>query len=272
MKRWLGTLLMATVCSAVVHADVTIVQTTTIEGGMAAMGGQNMSPTITNRIKGQKARIDIAVAAMQMATITDLVTKRLIMLRPDQKTVQIVEAPPAASATVPPAVTPKVETSMVPTGRSQVIDGVTCLEYALTTSVDMSTMAAPSQVPAEAADMMKGMKMNMKGSVWIAKEVPGAAEFVAFQKAAASSGLASAIASASGVGLPGVGRMAQAMGTLEGLPYLVEITMTSEGTGPMADMMKQMGGMKITTRVTSVNTDPIADDVFKVPEGYTTIK
>jgi hypothetical protein len=30
--------------------------------------------------------------------------------------------------------------------------------------------------------------------------------------------------------------------------------------------------MKITTRVTSITTDPVVDDVFKVPEGYSVIK
>jgi len=37
-------------------------------------------------------------------------------------------------------------------------------------------------------------------------------------------------------------------------------------------MMKQMGPMKITTRVTSVKTDPIPDDQFQVPPGYREIK
>jgi hypothetical protein len=40
----------------------------------------------------------------------------------------------------------------------------------------------------------------------------------------------------------------------------------------MADMMRQMGAMKITTRTTSVKTDAVSDDLFKVPEGYTVTK
>jgi hypothetical protein len=36
--------------------------------------------------------------------------------------------------------------------------------------------------------------------------------------------------------------------------------------------MKQMGGMKITTRTTSIKTDALGDDVFKVPEGFTIVK
>jgi hypothetical protein len=272
MKRWFGTLLIATVCSAVVHADVTIVQTTTIEGGMAAMGGQNPSPTITHRIKGQKARTDVDVPTMQMATIADLATKQVILLRPDQKTAQVVGTAPPGAGAAPAGPAPKVDMTVTPTGRSQVIDGITCTEYAFTTSMDMSEMAGPSQMPPEAADMMKAMKMNMKGSLWMAKEVPGAAEFIAFQKAANESDLASAIARASGMNLPGMSRMSKAMAGLNGMAYLTEINLTVEGTGQMAEMMQQMGAMKVTTKVTSVNTDPLADDLFKIPAGYTTIK
>jgi len=36
--------------------------------------------------------------------------------------------------------------------------------------------------------------------------------------------------------------------------------------------MKQMGPMKITTRVNSIKSEPLSDDLFKVPEGYTVIK
>jgi hypothetical protein len=57
-----------------------------------------------------------------------------------------------------------------------------------------------------------------------------------------------------------------------GLPYLTEIAMSFEGTGPMVEAMKQMGPMKMVQRISSVSTDPIADDVFRVPEGYTTQK
>jgi len=37
-------------------------------------------------------------------------------------------------------------------------------------------------------------------------------------------------------------------------------------------MQQMMGGMKVTTKVLSVKTDAIADDVFQVPAGYQVIK
>jgi hypothetical protein len=273
MKRSLGTLLAVIVCAAVLQADVTLVQTTTIEGGMTAMGGQNMSPTMTSRIKGMKARTDINAGPVQLATIADIAARQVIVLRPDQKTAQIITQP-ASGADAPPAPapgTPKVDTTVAPTGRSQVIDGIKCSEYSFSTSINMSEMSGP-QMPPEAAAMMKDVRMILKGSMWVATEVPGAAEYIAFQKAAGATDLSSVMAGVSGVNVPGMGRMMKAMGNLNGMAYLTEMTMTAEGTGQMAEMMQQMGPMKITTKVTSINTDAVSDDLFKVPEGYTVIK
>jgi hypothetical protein len=57
MKRWLATVLVFAISSAVVRADITVVQTATLEGGVAAMGpgaGPTTLPKLTTRIKGLK--------------------------------------------------------------------------------------------------------------------------------------------------------------------------------------------------------------------------
>lgn len=276
MRRYLtATLAVFAICTAAVRADVTIVQSTTVEGGMAAMGGATMSPKMTTRVKGMKSRTDIDATPIQLSTLADLTAKQVVILRPDQKTATYVTSTPPAgtgnpSPAAPPAM-PNIDASVKATGKSQVIDGVKCDEYAFTASVSMAEMGG-AQVPPEAAAMMKDMKMNMAGSMWVAKDVPGAAEYVAFQKAAAASDIASAVAGAAGGNMPGMDKMMKAMSDVNGLAYLTEMTMTVEGAGPMADMMKQMGAMKITTRTTSVTTDAIADDVFTVPADYKVIK
>jgi len=48
--------------------------------------------------------------------------------------------------------------------------------------------------------------------------------------------------------------------------------MTFEGTGQLVQVMKGMGPMKITQRVTAVSTDPLPDDLFAVPAGYEVVK
>lgn len=272
MKRWLATLAVFAVCTAAVHADVTVVQTTTIEGGMAAMAGQAMSPKTTTRIKGMKSRNDVDAQMVQISTIADLSSKEVILLRPDQKTAQILTPGANGAKTAPPAGTPSMDASMTPTGKSQVIDGVKCEEYAFSTTINMADMNPGGAMPPEAAEMMKGVKMVMKGSLWVAKDVPGAADYIAFQKAASSVDVGAVMSAASGMSMPGMDKLMKSMTGLSGMAYLTEMTMNVEGTGQFAEMMQQMGPMKITTKVTSITTDPISDDVFKVPEGYTIVK
>lgn len=276
MKRWSATLLVLAVCSAVVHADVTIVQKTTAEGGMASMAAQAggmPTPTITTRIKGARGRMDVDLGnanfPANMSTISDADAKQVILLDHNQKTARVANGQaPAPGASAPTA---KIESSVTPTGQTQTIDGLKCNEYSFTTSMSLGQMGG-AQVPPEAAAAMQGVTMVMKGSMWVAKEIPGAAEYAAYQKAMSAADLASAAMGATGVSLPGMDKMAKAMSGVEGVPVLTEVTMTIEGQGQMADMMRQMGAMKVTTKMTSVKTDSIADDVFQVPAGYQVIK
>jgi len=273
MKRWLTTTVAVLVCSAALRADVTIVQTTTVEGGMAAMAASNgagpVSPKLTTRLKGTKSRTDVETGAVTVGTILDLTTKEVIVLRADQKTATVATFVPPPAGT--PPVTLKVDASITPTGKSQVLDGFTCNEYTFTTRMDMSEMTG-RQMPPEAAAMMQGVTMVMQGSMWVTKDAPGAVEYLAFQKAATSGQLASAALGASGMSVPGMEKLMKAMSAVEGVAYLTEMTLNVEGTGQFADMMKQMGAMKIATRVNSIRSEPVSDDLFKVPEGYTVIK
>lgn len=282
MKRWLVTTLAVLVCSAALGADVTIVQTTTVEGGMAAMAAQsgagNMSPKMTTRLKGQKTRTDVETGPVNVATIMDIASKQVIILRHDQKTATISAVPPstmtaeAAAAVKPNATGPaQIDATVTPTGKSQVLDGLKCDEYSFNTRMNMGEMSG-RQVPPEAAAMMQGVTMVMTGSMWVAKDAPGAAEFLAFQKAAAANAMAAATMGASGVNIPGMEKLMKAMSEVQGLTYLTEMTINVEGTGQIADMMKQMGAMKVTTKVNSITTDAISEDMFKVPDGYTVIK
>ena len=132
--------------------------------------------------------------------------------------------------------------------------------------------AGGAQMPPEAAEMLKDLTMIMKGSIWVAKDAPGAAEYLAFQKALAKSDLSSAALKASGVSLPGMDKLMKAMSSLEGVAYLTVMDLTVDGSGQIADMMRQMGAMKVTTKVTSISADAIGDDQFKIPEGYTVVK
>jgi hypothetical protein len=282
MTRWFATTLAVVLLSAALRADVTIVQNTTVEGGMAAMaaaagGGANMNPKLTTRIKGLKSRLEME-GPISVVTIVDLTTKQVIVLNVAQKaaTIMTANAPAAATTTATtttaaPVTLGKAEASVKPTGKSQVIDGVKTEEIAFTTSLDMAQMGG-AQLPPEAAAMMQGMKMVMDGSMWVARDAPGAREYVAFQKAAAAGDMAGAAMGGAGVSVPGMENLTKAMASVDGVTMLSEMTMTVEGSGPIADMMRQAGPMKITSKVASITADPLSDDLFKVPEGYTITK
>jgi hypothetical protein len=272
MRRWCATLLLVVTCSAVVRADVTIVQRTTIEGGMMAMApGGAPSPTMTNRIKGLKARMEMemgnAPVPINVSTITDLAAKQIIVLMHDQKVAQVITpqalvTPPAGAAVSGV----KIDSSLTSTGKSQVIDGLKCDQYTFTTSISMAEAGGPNAGP-EAAAMMKDLVMKMNGSMWVAREAPGVAEYRAFQKAASS--LGSSVMAATRFNMPGMEQAMKAMTDVDGIAYLTEIDMTIEGAGQMADMMRKMGAMKLITRVTSIRTDPLSDELFTIPAGYT---
>jgi hypothetical protein len=270
MTRRCATLLVVALWSAVVHADVTIVQRTTMEGGMMALAaGGAPSPTMTIKIKGLKVRTDVDTSARtptQVSTIADLTAKQVILLMHDPKIAQVISAGATPQAlTAAPSI--KVDASVSPTGRSQVIDGFTCAEHAFTSSISMTDVAA--NAPPEMVAMMKDLVMKVQGSMWVTKDPPGAAEYRALQKAMVESQLGSSALGATGLSMPGMDTLLKAFTDVDGIAYLTEASMTVEGTGQMADMMRKMGAMKVTTRVTSMKADPLSDDLFRIPADYT---
>ncbi len=266
MKGFFAAIAVAAVCCVPLRADVTVSQTMTMEGAAAAMAGGNMQSTMTTRIKGMKARGDMEMMGMAMSTLVDLVQKEAYLLRADQKTATLM---PAAAM---PATMPKMDLSFKATGQSRPIRGVQCDEYVIAMTMNMSDMTSGQQMPPEAAAMLEGTKMVINGSMWIAKSGPGTADYVAFQKAAVAGGMGSIMSGALGQGANNMSKMMSAIAEAPGIPYLSEMNMTVEGTGQMVEMMKQMGTMKITTSVTAVSTDPVADDIFKIPADYKIVK
>lgn len=261
MKRVCTTIAIAALCVATVRADVSVTQTITLEGPMAgAMGGSQ--PTMTTKIKGNKSRFDMSAGPVNMSSIVDLDARQVIMLNAADKTAQIINVTPTAGAT-PNVPASAIDVQFKATGNKRTIAGVSCEDHTFSMAIDMSQVGG-AQVPPETAKMMEGVKMVANGVTCVAKEGKGVAEFVAFQKSAAQSGIAAMGGPAGG----GMDKLMAAATSAPGLPYLTEMTMTFEGTGPMVDMMKQMGGMKMVQTTTAVSTDALAEDLFKAPADY----
>lgn len=267
MRRMLVTSMAVLFCAASLGADVTVVQTMTMEGKAAAALQPGQLPKITTRLKGQQARVDVEVNGKPMvSTMTDLSSRKVTILNHASKTMTVTTAAEAASAAAGVTL-PKIDFSLTPTGKSQTFDGQAAQEHDFKMTLDMSTFSG-SQMPPEAAAAMKDVKIRMSGSFWVARNGPAAQEYAKFSKAALDSNLLNQMVGA----LPssgGLDKLMEAAASIQGLPYLTEITMAFEGTGPVVDVMKQMGPMKMVQKIDSVSTEAVPDEVFTVPAGYT---
>jgi hypothetical protein len=265
--------------AAPVAADVTITTVTTIEGAMVSAGTGGISPRVVVRISGTKSRMDVDTGDQVLATISDTATNQAYLLRPDDKTAQLLQPETAASAAGRAAAVAGIDASVTPTGQKREISGVSCDEYAVTMKLDLAAVAGGgSPLPPEAASMLKDVYLHVTGSIWAAKEAPGAAEYVAFQKTAARLAAAAAGRTVSGgaagpAPIPsGMDRLLTGFPEASGIPYLTELTTKLEGTGQLVALLQQMGQMKINGKVESVSTEAVPADLFNVPEGYTIVK
>jgi hypothetical protein len=279
MRRLAGILLIAAMAAAPVAADVTITTVTTIEGAMVSAGTGGISPRVVVRISGTKSRMDVDTGDQVLATISDTATNQAYLLRPDDKTAQLLQPETAASAAGRAAAVAGIDASVTPTGQKREISGVSCDEYAVTMKLDLAAVAGGgSPLPPEAASMRKDVYLHVTGSIWAAKEAPGAAEYVAFQKTAARLAAAAAGRTVSGgaagpAPIPsGMDRLLTGFPEASGIPYLTELTTKLEGTGQLVALLQQMGQMKINGKVESVSTEAVPADLFNVPEGYTIVK
>ena len=274
-SRWFVALLSFVVAVQVsVGADVTIVTTMSIQGAPAGAMDPANPPKMTLRVKGMKMRTDTDAGGMSMGSIADVSAKQMIILNGAEKSARILDASTPAASGAPGVTIPKLNPVIKPTGQKRTIDGVVCDEYSFTMAMEMAAMSGGMQLPPEAAEMMKDVRMLFDGSFWVAKSGPGVDEVVAFTRASLAAGLPSLMA-ASMPGLSGgMDELMAAAAKLEGVTYLTEMTMRVEGSGQLAEMMRQQQGqgMKMTMKVTSVSTDPIPDSMFAVPDGYKVIK
>ena len=265
MRRRIATLAALALFSTPLAADVRITSTTAVEGPFAGMVG-GMMPRMVMHIKGTKARADVEVGGQTMSSITDLASKQVTILNAATKTAQVltVGSTPVAGASA--AVLPEIESSFKPTGKTQVIAGTTCDEVEVRLAI--STAKAAASAPAEAGAMMKNLRVVLNGTMWVGKSGPGVAEYLAFTSSAARQGAAALMSSFPGAGGNGLDRLMEAFSGAGGMPYLTELALTIEGNEQLAAFLKQQAPIKVTTKVVDVSTDPIPDDLFRVPEGY----
>ena len=264
MRTGIATVALVIALTAAARADVTVVQSMTVEGAITALLGGAPLPRLTLRIKGTKARADVDVKGEQASSIVDVASKQVIILNSSQKRAVI----PDSLGPDRPISLPKIDVTFNPTGKGQTLEGQKCEEHTVTIRVDLSTLSGERMSP-EAAAALKGIQIVMNGSMWIAPKAPGAGEYVAFHKAAIESSLLNAMMGLGGrKPAGGLDRLMEAVASAPGIPYLTEINITLEGKGAIVEAAKQFGPVRVIQRITSVSTERIPAGTFEVPEGY----
>jgi hypothetical protein len=278
MRRLAGIVLIAAAAVTPLAADLTLITVTTIEGAMVSAGAGGITPKVVVRISGTKSRMDVDTGDQVIATISDTATNQAYLLRPEDKTALVLQ-PETTSRSDPSAgPIPKIDASVTPTGQKRDIGGVACDEYAVAMKLDLASLAGGDALPPETASILKDVFLHVTGSIWSARDAPGAAEYAAFQKTAARLAAAAAGRTLPGAAGPpstipgGMDRLLTGFPEAVGIPYLTELTTRLEGTGQLVALMQQLGRMKITGRVSEVSTEPVPADLFNVPEGYTILK
>jgi hypothetical protein len=246
---WLVALVVAVAAPA--RADVTITQ----KNGGSIMG-QSADGESTLYIKGGRMRTDQTMGGTMQVSIVDIPNQQMIVLDPARKTAQVFDMSRLGDQLAKIS-GGEVTTSITPTTEKRTIAGQVC-------TVHDSKVTMPMKI----ADQT--LTMSMVGPVCLAKGGPAQADFAAFYKAAAEKGFLFGNAAQGGAG-SAIPKMYAEMARL-GVPYATEMNMAVEGTGPMAQMMSQMGGMSMTTEVVSVSAAPLAESLFQVPDGYTVTK
>jgi len=247
MKRPWFALIVLAISAAPACADVTMTMSMSINVGPIATTSQ-----ATTLLKGTKVRSDAKVMGQDLSIIFDPVTKQMLMLNHVTREVTVYD-PQQALAGVP-ITFGEVQASVKPLGQTKEILGRACESFTVEIVIPM-TMGGET------------LTMKVTGPVWRAKDGPGVAEYKSAEKVLADAGLS---ISPFGQG-PSVKGMLEVGKVLAdaGIPIEQDMHMTMEGTGQMAQMMGQMGNMTMKMTVTSISTDPIPDEKFVVPAGYT---
>ena len=248
MRKTAVALLALLVCAASpASADLGMTMTMSMNAG-----GMAINSEMQTRIKASKMRADVKMMQQDMSILFEAGTKQVLMI--NHATKEISSADPGAIAGNLPVAFGDAAVSMKPTGETKQLLGRACQGYAIEMTVPMTVNADT-------------ITMRMSGTLWIADKGPGVEEYKALSRAAAESGFSTAFM-AQGPTMKGMVEMQKAMAEA-GIPLSQEFSMSLEGTGQAAAMLAQMGNMVMTMTVTSLSTDPVADDVFAEPAGYT---
>jgi len=254
MARILIAAALATTLATAARADVTLHATSTGQG----LGMSGTTKTVTF-IKGLKMRTEATSGSTETASIYDVGAQKMVILNPKKKEATVWDMA-AFTQEIGKAVSAgDVQAEMKPNGQTKTVNGQNADGY------DVRIV-----VPATIGGI--AMTMNLTGVSWIAKGVPGSADYSAFYRGAAEKGWIFSdprAAQASPGQAKAMAQMYTEFASIGGLPVETETQMQVTGEGPMAAMMSKMGNVQTTSVIDSVDTGPLDDALFQVPADYT---
>lgn len=263
MKRSLFVTLVSLVSLAALVSPATpAFGDVTVKSTVAGKGlGMSGSTNTTTYIKGNKMRADMVSGDTIRSSVYDLDAQKMYAFDSKKKEADVYDMRQLAAEIAKNVQVDEMKASVKPNGKTKDIAGKSAAGFDMDVTLP-ATMGGPN-----------GMKMtvNMTGPVWIVKGAPGTDEYTAFYKAAVEKGwFFNDVRSAKAQ--PGTAKamaeMYRQLAATGGIPYETEMNIKLGGDGPMAGMLAKMGNVTTTTTVTSIETTPLADDMFAPPAGY----
>ena len=245
--------------SAAVQADVTITTQTT--GKMIL----DLSGDAANLFKGKRLRTDSTLRGRAQSLIIDIDGRRFVDLDAKKKVATVTTLDSIAEQ-LQKVGSGTLEAKLTRTSQTRQVAGHGCTVHDIHVSLPFS----PTGNPGDGMDLT----MTLNGTVCLATDVPGLADYQAFYRAAADSGFI--FGDPRAAKSPTGAAQAKAYAALTrkmaeaGMALESNIQIGAGGSGPMAGMMAKLAKGEIITTVTRIETGELPAASFEVPADYKT--
>ena len=256
MKRQTFVALFTVALATPSFADETV--KSNVAGKGMGVGGNTQTVTY---IKGSKMRTEMTTGDTTRVSIFDLDAQKMYSFDTKKKEADVFDIQKMAGDMSKSVQIDDMKVSVKPNGKTKDILGKSAAGYDMEISLPATMGGA------------EGMKMTVTlfGPMWIVKGAPGAADYMNFYKSAVEKGWFFSdprAAKAQPGQAKAMAEMYRQMAATGGIAYEHEMNIKMSGDGPMAGMFAKMGNVTMTTTVQSVETTPIAADLFAPPAGY----
>ena len=253
MTRMLLAAVLALVAGVPALADVTIKATANSKGF-----GLSGTTTSVTYIKGLKMRVEATIGNKNLISIYDVDAQKMYILNTKKKEVDAWDMAAFSQEMSKSVSVEGMHATLKPNGQTKTINGHNAEGYDIDIVVPATVAGSP-------------MTIAMTGASWIAKGAPGSAEYSAFYKGAAEKGWIFTDPRAA-TAQPGQAKAMAEMYTqfaqIGGIPLESQMDIKATGEGMVAAAMARMGSVSTTTTIDSVETGPLADDLFVPPADY----